>query len=80
MLSRRLDVQIKLINRASMSAATVNTPKAINGGALESPSTPRGATGEDVSEGDKERERAIIQAALSVAEICKLVHHQYRSH
>lgn len=70
MLSRRLDAQMKLINRTSIPPMDSPIAKVVNGGNIESPLTPWGGFGEDESEGDKERERAIIKAALSVAEIC----------
>jgi hypothetical protein len=71
MLSRRLDVQIKLINRAPTTAPPrAASPKVVNGSASDSPTTPRAAIVDEELEVEKERERAIIKAALSVAEIC----------
>jgi conserved oligomeric Golgi complex subunit 5 len=71
MLCRRLDVQIKLINRASTTAPPgAALPKVVNGSASDSPTTPRAAIVDEELEVEKERERAIIKAALSVAEIC----------
>jgi len=71
MLSRRLDVQIKLINHAPTTVLPrAASPKVVNGGASDSPTTPRVAIVDEELEVEKERERAIIKAALSVAEIC----------
>ncbi|KAG8831580.1 hypothetical protein FRC17_002896, partial [Serendipita sp. 399] len=67
MLSRRLEAQMALIDQTSIggaSAAAKNPPLS-----AKSPIGP----GEGEEDGNKQRERAIIKAALSIAEIFALV-------
>lgn len=73
MLSRRLEVQMKLVNRASNPSGATPTPMKEYGDTIRSPMTPLAGAGEDQTEEEKERARAIIKAALSVAEIFVLV-------
>jgi conserved oligomeric Golgi complex subunit 5 len=71
MFSRRLDVQIKLINHAPTTVPPrAASPKVVNGSASEPPITPRAAIVDDELDVEREREKIIIKAALSVAEIC----------
>jgi hypothetical protein len=62
---------MKLINRAHVAAPpSVASPKGVNGSVSDSPTAPRTALVDEEQEAERERERAIIKAALSVAEIC----------
>jgi len=72
MLSRRLDVQVRLINQGPPAPVLVGeaTQRSANESAVDSPLTAREAAVEEDLGIERERERAIIKAALSIAEIC----------
>ncbi|KAG8766643.1 hypothetical protein FRC16_007616, partial [Serendipita sp. 398] len=67
MLSRRLEAQMALINQQDVATAAINGSKP-----LPSAKSPIGP-GEGDDDGNKQRERAIIKAALSIAEIVALI-------
>jgi len=71
MLSRRLEAQMTMIN--SVPSSSTPTKNASNGASTLSPANSNITKSESGNEeAAQERERTIIKAALSIAEICML--------
>jgi hypothetical protein len=72
MLSRRLEVQMALIKQGPAYTSTIaKSPVTTRADMIKSPTSPDTPRVEKEDDLEKERERTIIKAALSVAEICE---------